>query len=75
MTDREMLLEWAKEYCNNETLEDTGGFSMVLDKLSESMDRVGITSESLSDMSQSFGTETDMAIYKLLSPYRRLKAI
>jgi len=76
MTDREKLLEWCKLYCNNYTLTDTSGFSYVLDNLESEMERVGVTSESLSDMSQSFGSnDAGMSIKNLLSPYSRLKML
>ena len=76
MTDREKLLEWCKLYCNNATLVDEAGFSYVLDNLTAEMERVGITSESLSDMSQSFGSnDAGVSIKSLLSPYSRLKML
>lgn len=76
MTDREKLLEWCKLYCNNSTLVDEVGFSYVLDNLIAEMERVGVTSESLSDMAQSFGSnDAGMSIKSLLSPYIRLKTL
>ena len=76
MTDREKLLEWCKLYCNNATLVDTEGFSYVLDNLVAEMSRLGVTSESLSDMSQSFGSnDAGVSIKSLLSPYSRLKML
>jgi len=76
MTDREKLLAWCKLYCNNSTLVDGADFSYVLDNLTAEMERVGITSESLSDMSQSFGSnDAGVSIKSLLSPYRRLKML
>ena len=76
MTDREKLLEWCKLYCNNSTLVDEAGFLYVLDNLTAEMERVGVTSESLSDMAQSFGSnDAGMSIKNLLSPYSRLKML
>ena len=76
MTEREKLLQWCKLYCNNSTLTDTEGFSYVLDNLVSEMTRLGVTSESLSDMAQSFGTnDAGMSIKSLLSPYSRLKML
>lgn len=76
MTDREKLLEWCKLYCNNATLVDEAGFSYVLDNLTTEMERVGVTAESLSDMSQSFGSnDAGVSIKSLLSPYSRLKML
>ncbi len=76
MTDREKLLEWCKLYCNNATLVDAEGFSYVLDNLISEMSRIGVTSESLSDMAQSFGSnDAGMSIKSLLSPYSRLKML
>ena len=76
MTEREKILAWCKLYCNNATLVDTEGFSYVLDNLVAEMSRLGVTSESLSDMSQSFGSnDAGMSIKSLLSPYSRLKML
>ena len=76
MTEREKILAWCKLYCNNSTLVDTEGFSYVLDNLVSEMSRLGVTSESLSDMAQSFGSnDAGVSIKSLLSPYSRLKMI
>lgn len=76
MTEREKILQWCKLYCNNTTLVDAEGFSYVLDNLLSEMTRLGVTSESLSDMAQSFGTnDAGMSIKSLLSPYSRLKML
>lgn len=76
MTDREKLLQWCKLYCNNSTLVDTEGFSYVLDNLISEMSRLGVTSESLSDMAQSFGSnDAGMSVKSLLIPYSRLKML
>ena len=76
MSEREKILSWCKLYCNNATLVDTEGFSYVLDNLVSEMSRLGVTSESLSDMAQSFGTnDAGISIKSLLSPYSRLKML
>lgn len=75
MTDREKLLAWCKKYCNNPDLIDAEDFALVLDNLASIFEKAGVTSESLSDMSQSFGTDTAFRVRDMLSPYKRLKAI
>lgn len=75
MTDREKLLAWCKKYCNNPDLVDAEDFALVLDNLTIIFEKAGVTSESLSDMSQSFGTDTAFRVRDMLSPYKRLKAI
>ena len=72
MDDREKLLLWCRKFCRNPNLEDKEDFSLVLDNMSDLFSRIGITSESLSDMSQSFGKETSLQVSSMLSPYRRL---
>lgn len=71
--DRYKLLLWCQKKTNNKDLEDEEDFSMVLDQLIEIMERVGVVSESLSDMSQSFNGETRKDMLDLLSPYRKAK--
>lgn len=75
MTDREKLLAWCKKYCNNPDLVDAEDFALVLDNLTIIFEKAGVTAESLSDMSQSFGTDTAFRVRDMLSPYKRLKAI
>lgn len=75
MTDREKLLAWCKKYCNNPDLTDAEDFALVLDNLTSIFEKAGVTSESLSDMSQSFGADTAFRVRDMLSPYKRLKAI
>ena len=75
MTDRERLLAWCKKYCNNPDLIDSEDFTLVLDNLTSIFEKAGVTAESLSDMSQSFGTDTAFRVRDMLSPYKRLKAI
>jgi hypothetical protein len=72
--NREYILIWCKKFCNNPNLTDTEDFSVVLTEIINAMERAGVTSQSLSDMSQSFG-ETYMSVGKMLSPYKRLKMI
>ena len=51
-------------------------FNDVLDQLETSMASMGVTSESLSDMSQSFGVnESGISIKNALAPYKRLKSL
>jgi len=76
MTERQKLLAWCKKYCNNPDLIDADDFSYALDQLETSMASIGVTSESLSDMSQSFGVnESGMSIKNVLAPYKRLKML
>lgn len=75
MTDREKLLAWCKKYCNNPDLIDAEDFALVLDNLTSIFEKAGVTAESLSDMSQSFGADTAFRVRDMLSPYKRLKAI
>lgn len=71
--DREKLLLWCRKKTNNPTLEDVDDFSYVLDHLEDMVSRLGVTSESISDLSQSFEGDTNKEMMKLLSPYRRAK--
>ena len=75
MADREKLLLWCRKYCNNPNIEDTEDFALVLDRLLELFDQVGVVSEKLSDMSQTFGNETAITVKNMLSPYKRLKSL
>lgn len=71
--NREHLLMWCRKKTNNPTLEDKEDFSLVLDNMIDIFERVGITSESIADLSQSFNTETQKDILSMLSPYRKAK--
>ncbi len=71
--DRNNLLLWCRKKCNNETLEDTEDFSLVLDNIIDMISSIGVTSESIGDLSQSFGTDKHKEIMLLLSPYRKAK--
>lgn len=73
--DRNHLLLWCKKRTNNTNLKDEEDFSLVLDQLIEIFNRVGVTSESLSDMSQSFSADINKDISILLSPYRKARFI
>lgn len=73
MTDREKLLIWCRKYCNNLSLEDEEDFKLVLDSMETIISNAGVTHESLSDMSQSFGKETALSVRDLLSPYKKVK--
>jgi len=72
--NRAYVLIWCKKFCNNPDLVDEEDFSVVLSEVINTLERAGVTSQSLSDMSQSFG-ETYMTIGKMLSPYKRLKTV
>ena len=71
--DREKLLLWCREKTNNPLLEDKGDFSLVLDNMEDLISRNGIVSESIGDLSQSFGTDGYKDIMQLLSPYRKAR--
>lgn len=76
MTDREKLLAWCKKYCNNPDLTDSEDFALALDRLTDIFAKAGISTESLSDMSQSFSTKFgSFRINDVLSPYKRLRAL
>ena len=70
---RNQILEWCKLYCNNPSLTDDGAFAYVLDRLEEAMQRLDVQSESLSDLSQSFGNIEGLNTKSLLAPYKRVK--
>lgn len=71
--DRNNLLLWCKKKCYNDKLKDEEDFSLVLDQLIELIEKVGITSESIGDLSQSFSGDMNKEILILLSPYRKAK--
>lgn len=73
--NRDKLLLWCIRKCNNPLLEDTGGFSFVLDQLLEIFERTGISSESIDGLSQSFSSDINKEIRDLLSPYRKARFI
>lgn len=81
MTKEELKLAyfaWIEDYCNDKFDIDKlrGGVKLALDNLIE-LDPLSfnITSEKLSDMSQSFSNDGDVPkfIYNWLSPYRKIK--
>lgn len=71
--DRNNLLFWCRKKCNNSNLEDIEDFSLVLDRLMGMMENVGITSESIDGLSQSFSSDLQKDMMLLLSPYRKAK--
>lgn len=71
--DRHNLLFWCRKKCNNETLTDAEDFSLVLDQLLGMLENVGITSESIDGLSQSFSADMNKEMMILLSPYRKVK--
>lgn len=71
--DRDKLLLWTHKKCNNTRLEDKDDFSLVLDQLIEILERAGVQSESIGDLSQSFNSDTRVEINNLLSPYRKAR--
>lgn len=73
LTDRQRLLFWCRKKANNENLADADDFAFVLDRLEDIMENIGIASESLADMSQTFDGSTHKQMMGLLSPYRRVK--
>lgn len=75
MTDREKLLLWCRKYCNNPDLLDESDFAITLDSMEDVFKSAGVTHESLSDMSQSFGKEASFTVRQMLSPYKRLKSL
>lgn len=71
--DRLNLLLWTRKKTNNPKLEDEEDFAYVLDQLEDIIQRAGIASESLADMSQTFDGSTHKQMMGLLSPYRKAK--
>ena len=71
---RSQILLWCQKYCNNPELEDKDDFAYVLSQMEEIMDRVGVRSQSLSDLSETFGDE-GISVRNLLSPYKRVKML
>lgn len=72
--NREYLLEWCKKYTNNNSLQDVGDFHLVMNELVKEFDRIGISSESVSNVSFSYGGGS-INIKILLDPYRKLKRL
>lgn len=73
--DRIKLLMWCKKKCNNVNLKDEDDFSLVIDQLIGILETVGVTSESIDGLSQSFSADVNKDIRDLLSPYRKVKFI
>lgn len=73
--ERQNLLEWCKLKTNNSKLKDEGDFKMVIDILIGIFENLGVTSESIDGLSQSFSADAYRDIIKLLSPYRKAKFI
>lgn len=73
--ERNHLLMWCRKKTNNEHLIDEDDFSFVLNQLESLIESIGVTSENISDMSQTFSVDTNSEIMKLLSPYRKAKFI
>lgn len=77
---KQAYLEWIEDYCNNKFDKNNlpGGVKLALEKLVEidPMDFC-ITSEKLSDMSQSFANDGNIPkfVLKWLSPYKRLRSL
>lgn len=77
---KQAYLAWIEDYCNNKFDKENlpGGIELALEKLVE-MDPMdfNITSEKLSDMSQSYANDGDVPkfILKWLSPYKRLRSL
>ena len=77
---QELYLEWIEDYCNNKFDKGNlpGGVKLALNQLVE-IDPLdfNITSEKLSDMSQSYANDGDIPkfIYKWINPYKRLKSL
>lgn len=77
---RDAYLEWIERYCNNKFKKDDlpGGIKLALDQLIK-IDPLdfNITSEKLSDMSQTFASDGDMPtfIYKWIDPYKKLRSL
>ncbi len=74
MATREQYLDYAKAYCNNPDLTDTGGFVVALDKLEALQSKAGISSESVGEIAVSY-SDVMASINQVLSPYCRLKTL
>lgn len=74
--EREAYLDWLREYCNNDTLEDEGMIAILITKLMEAKElKGGVSSESLGDYSVSYFQDEDISpsMKRVLSTYRRIK--
>ena len=73
---RENALEWIKKYTNDTTLTDTGGISIILDKMELWYERDGSTSKSVSRYSVSYSSD-DLPddILRMLNIYKKLRVI
>jgi len=77
---REAYLEWINDFCNQNYTEDDmpGGVKLALDQLVKmSALPVGVTSESVADLSRSFSIaqEIPAPIRTKLYPYRRMPTV
>lgn len=72
---RELLIEWANQYCGQEFKEPLpSGFKLFIEKGVEYIETIsGAQSESLGDYHITFTTDFPPAILRLLNPYKRLK--
>jgi hypothetical protein len=77
---KQAYLRWIEDYCNNKFDKDSlpGGVELALEKLVEiDPPHRNITSEKLSDMSQTYANDGNIPkfILKWLSPYKRLRSL
>ena len=76
MTDREKVLDWVQRVCNDSTLEDVEGLSLIIDKLLVWFEQeLGIASKTVSRYSVSYKSTIPTDIGVLLSPYRKLRIV
>ena len=73
---RDNALEWIKKYTNDPTLTDTGGVSIILDKMELWYKRDGATSKSVSRYSVSYnGDDLPDDIVRMLKSYKKLRVV
>lgn len=72
--ERQNLVEWCKGKANNQNLgEDNKAFTFAVDRVENMIENIGITSESIGDLSQSFNADTYNDILDILSQFRKVK--
>lgn len=76
----EELLEWVKDYCNNQFLNSDGvevipsGVKMFIPKAYEYLqNKAGVASRSMGSVSYSYEMDFPPGLLRLIRPYRKVK--